>query len=39
MIKEFFDGKQIRFIEKDNEYWAIAGDVAKALGYSHTTYD
>lgn len=38
MIKEFFDGKQIRFIEKDNEYWAIAGDVAKALGYSHTPH-
>ncbi|MEX5673547.1 Bro-N domain-containing protein [Staphylococcus cohnii] len=38
MIKEFFNGKQIRFIEKDNEYWAIAGDVAKALGYSHTPH-
>ncbi|MDW3979710.1 BRO-N domain-containing protein [Staphylococcus saprophyticus] len=38
MIKQFFDGKQIRFIEKDNEYWAIAGDVAKALGYSHTPH-
>jgi len=38
MIKQFFDGKEIRFIEKDGEYWAIAGDVAKALGYSHTPY-
>ncbi|WP_426458542.1 BRO-N domain-containing protein [Staphylococcus nepalensis] len=38
MITHFFDGKQIRFIEKDNEYWAIAGDVAKALGYSHTPH-
>ena len=37
MIKEFFDGKQIRFIEKDNEYWAIAGDVSNALGYSQTS--
>lgn len=35
MIKQFFDCKEIRFIEKDSEYWAIAGDVAKALGYSH----
>jgi len=38
LITHFFDGKQIRFIEKDNEYWAIAGDVAKALGYSHTPH-
>ncbi|OJT35472.1 BRO-N domain-containing protein [Staphylococcus ureilyticus] len=38
MIKQFFDGKEIRFIEKDGEYWAIAGDVAKALGYSHTPH-
>ncbi|RIL77141.1 phage repressor protein [Staphylococcus cohnii] len=36
MIKQFFDGKEIRFIEKDGEYWAIAGDVAKALGYRDT---
>ncbi|MBA1354662.1 MULTISPECIES: BRO-N domain-containing protein [Staphylococcus] len=37
MIKQFFDGKEIRFIEKDGEYWAIAGDVANVLGYSVTT--
>ncbi|MFL1421392.1 BRO-N domain-containing protein [Staphylococcus ureilyticus] len=36
MIKQFFDGKEIRFIEKDGEYWAIAGDVAKALAYRDT---
>ncbi|MCS5431313.1 Bro-N domain-containing protein, partial [Staphylococcus aureus] len=28
---------EIRFIEKDGEYWAIAGDVANVLGYSVTT--
>jgi len=33
MIKQIFDNKEIRFIEKDGEYWAVAGDVAKALGY------
>ncbi|MFW2449738.1 MULTISPECIES: BRO-N domain-containing protein [Staphylococcus] len=37
MITQFFDGKEIRFIEKDGEYWAIAGDVANVLGYSVTT--
>ncbi len=34
MIKQLFDGKEIRFIEKNDEYWAVAGDVAKVLGYS-----
>lgn len=33
MIKQLFNNKEIRFIEKDGEYWAVAGDVAKALGY------
>ncbi|MEX6126241.1 BRO-N domain-containing protein [Staphylococcus arlettae] len=33
MIKQIFDDKEIRFIEKDGEYWAIAGDVAKILGF------
>ncbi|MDV3052471.1 MULTISPECIES: BRO-N domain-containing protein [Staphylococcus] len=33
MIKQIFDDKEIRFIEKDGEYWAVASDVAKALGY------
>ncbi|MEX6346905.1 MULTISPECIES: BRO family protein [Staphylococcus] len=33
MIKQFFGDKEIRFVEKDDEYWAVAGDVAKALGY------
>ncbi|MCG6208979.1 phage repressor protein [Staphylococcus warneri] len=33
MIKHLFNNKEIRFIEKDNEYWAVAGDVAKVLGY------
>lgn len=33
MIKQIFDDKEIRFIEKDDEYWVVAGDVAKALGY------
>lgn len=37
MIKQIFDDKEIRFIEKDGEYWAVAGDVAKVLGYSQTS--
>ena len=32
MIKQIFNDKEIRFIEKDDEYWAVAGDVAKVLG-------
>lgn len=38
MIKQIFNNKPIRFIEKDGEYWAVAGDVAKALGYSLTPH-
>lgn len=33
MIKKSFNDKEIRFIEKEGEYWAIAGDVAKILGF------
>lgn len=33
MIKQIFNDKEIRFIEKDDEYWAIASDVAKVLGF------
>lgn len=38
MIKQIFDDKEIRFIEKDSEYWAVASDVAKILGFrdAHT---
>ncbi|MGW7931522.1 BRO-N domain-containing protein [Staphylococcus xylosus] len=38
MIKQLFDDKEIRFIEKDGEYWAIASDVASALGYNLTPH-
>ncbi|UXR49606.1 BRO-N domain-containing protein [Staphylococcus simulans] len=38
MIKQLFNNKEIRFIEKDGEYWAVAGDVAKVLGYSLTPH-
>ena len=38
MIKQIFNDKEIRFIEKDDEYWAVAGDVAKILGYSLTPH-
>lgn len=38
MIKQIFNDKEIRFIEKDGEYWAVAGDVAKVLGYSLTPH-
>ena len=33
MIKQIFDDKEIRFIEKNGEYWAIASDIAKVLGF------
>ncbi|ARM68081.1 antirepressor protein [Staphylococcus warneri] len=33
MIKHLFNNKEICFIEKDGEYWAVASDVAKVLGY------
>lgn len=33
MIKQIFNNKEIRFIEKDGEYWAVATDVAKVLGF------
>lgn len=38
MIKQIFDDKEIRFIERDGEHWAVAGDVAKILGFrdAHT---
>lgn len=38
MRKQIFNDKEIRFIEKDGEYWAVAGDVAKILGFrdAHT---
>lgn len=37
MIKQIFNDKEIRFIEKDGEYWAVASYVANALGYSQTS--
>ena len=33
MIKQIFNDKEIRLIEKDGEYWAVASDVAKILGF------
>ncbi|NCJ14151.1 BRO family protein [Staphylococcus pseudintermedius] len=38
MIKQIFNKKEIRFVEKDGEYWAVASDVAKILGFrdAHT---
>ena len=33
MIKQIFNGTEIRFIEKDGEHWAIASDVATILGF------
>lgn len=34
MKTETWLGHKIRFVEKDGEWWAVAVDVAKALGYS-----
>lgn len=36
MKTELWKGHQIRFIEKDNEWWAVAKDVAEALDYVET---
>ncbi|MTK08437.1 MAG: phage repressor protein [Hungatella sp.] len=37
MKTEIWNGYQIRFVEKDGEWWAVAKDVALALGYQLTT--
>ncbi|MDT4050129.1 BRO-N domain-containing protein [Staphylococcus arlettae] len=38
MIKQIFNDKEIRFLERDGEYWAVASDVAKILDFrdAHT---
>ncbi|MCI3136304.1 Bro-N domain-containing protein [Staphylococcus hominis subsp. hominis] len=33
MIKQIFNGTEIRFIEKDGKHWAIASDISKVLGF------
>lgn len=33
MKTEIWNGHKIRFIEKDGEWWAVATDIAKALGH------
>jgi len=36
---ENWNGHEIRFIEKEpGEWWAVAKDVADALGYNHTPH-
>jgi prophage antirepressor-like protein len=36
---ETWDDHQIRFVEKEpGDWWAVAADVAKALGYKHTPH-
>lgn len=37
MRTEIWNGYTIRFVEKDGEWWAVAKDVAKALGYRLTS--
>jgi prophage antirepressor-like protein len=37
MKTEMWNGYKIRFVEKDGEWWAVAMDVAKALGYKLAT--
>lgn len=36
MKTENWNGYTIRFVEKDGEWWAVAKDVATALGYKNT---
>lgn len=38
MKTENWNGHDIRFIEVNNEWWAVAKDVATALGYTHTPH-
>lgn len=33
MIKQIFNGTEIRFIEKDGEHWAVASDITSVLGF------
>lgn len=33
MKTEIWNGHKIRFVEKEGEWWAVAKDVAEALGY------
>jgi prophage antirepressor-like protein len=35
---ETWNGYEIRFVEKGGEWWAVAKDVAEALGYAHTPH-
>jgi len=35
---EIWNGYNIRFVEKNGEWWAVAKDVAVALGYKHTPH-
>jgi prophage antirepressor-like protein len=32
-IEAFFEGTTVRSVEKDGEFWFVASDIAKALGY------
>lgn len=36
MKTELWNGYEIRFVEKDGEWWAVAKDVSDALGYPET---
>jgi Prophage antirepressor len=38
MKTENWNNHNIRFVEKDGEWWAVAKDVADALGYKHTPH-
>lgn len=38
MKTETWAGHEIRFIEKEGEWWAVAKDVANALDYKHTPH-
>lgn len=35
---EEWNGFDIRFVERDGEWWAVGKDVATALGYKHTAH-
>jgi prophage antirepressor-like protein len=35
---ETWKGQSIRFVERDGEWWAVAKDVAAALGHEYTPH-
>ena len=37
IVKQMFSGQEVRALERDGEFWFVAGDVAHVLGLSNVT--